>query len=72
MVLGALPLLLSTSAGAECRQQIGWVIAGGMSLGTLLTLFAVPVVSSIQGQQLTPHAVDSAKDLPARPGVANV
>jgi multidrug efflux pump len=43
MVLGAVPLALSTGAGAESRQTIGWVIVGGMSLGTLLTLFVVPV-----------------------------
>jgi multidrug efflux pump len=34
MVLGAVPLALATGAGAESRQQIGWVIVGGMSLGT--------------------------------------
>ncbi len=44
MVLGAVPLALATGAGAESRQQIGWVIVGGMSLGTLLTLFVVPTV----------------------------
>jgi multidrug efflux pump len=44
MVLGALPLALSTGAGAESRRQIGWVIVGGMSLGTLLTIFVVPTV----------------------------
>jgi len=43
MVLGAVPLALATGAGAESRQQIGWVIAGGLTLGTLLTLFVVPV-----------------------------
>ena len=32
MVLGALPLALATGAGAESRQQIGWVIVGGMTL----------------------------------------
>ena len=42
MVLGALPLALASGAGAESRQQIGWVIVGGMLLGTLLTLFVVP------------------------------
>mgnify|MGYP001263579239 CR=1 FL=1 len=30
-------------------QQIGWVIVGGMSLGTLLTLFVVPTVLSYIG-----------------------
>jgi len=43
MVLGAVPLALATGAGAESRRQIGWVIVGGMSFGTLLTLFVVPV-----------------------------
>ncbi|MGH8807353.1 MAG: efflux RND transporter permease subunit, partial [Noviherbaspirillum sp.] len=42
MVLGAVPLALATGAGAESRMQIGWVIVGGMTLGTLLTLFVVP------------------------------
>ncbi|HUO83254.1 MAG TPA: efflux RND transporter permease subunit [Gammaproteobacteria bacterium] len=44
MVLGALPLAIATGAGAEARRQIGWVIVGGISFGTLLTLFVVPVV----------------------------
>ena len=44
MVLGALPLALASGAGAESRRQIGWVIVGGMSLGTLLTIFVVPTV----------------------------
>lgn len=42
MVLGAIPLALATGAGAESREQIGWVIVGGMTVGTLLTLFIVP------------------------------
>jgi multidrug efflux pump len=47
MVLGAVPLALSSGAGAEARAQIGLVIVGGMSFGTVLTLFVVPVVYSI-------------------------
>ena len=42
MVLGALPLAWAHGAGAESRQAIGWVIVGGMSFGTILTLFVVP------------------------------
>jgi multidrug efflux pump len=53
MVLGAIPLALAEGAGAENRQQIGWVIVGGMSLGTLLTLFVVPAVYSYLGQHFT-------------------
>ncbi len=42
MVLGALPLALASGAGAEVRQSIGWVIVGGMTIGTIFTLFVVP------------------------------
>ncbi len=47
MVLGAIPLAFASGAGAESRQQIGWVIVGGLLLGTLLTLFVVPTVYSL-------------------------
>jgi len=47
MVLGAVPLALATGAGAESRTQIGMVIVGGMTLGTLLTLFVVPTFYSL-------------------------
>ncbi|MFP5461981.1 MAG: efflux RND transporter permease subunit [Gammaproteobacteria bacterium] len=47
MVLGAVPLALATGAGAESRRQIGMVIVGGMTLGTLLTLFVVPTVYTL-------------------------
>jgi multidrug efflux pump len=44
MVLGAVPLAFADGAGAEARHQIGWVIVGGLSFGTIFTLFIVPVV----------------------------
>jgi multidrug efflux pump len=56
MVLGALPLALATGAGAESRQQIGWVIVGGMSLGTLLTIFVVPTMYSVFARGKVPGA----------------
>src|SRR5581483_6527640 len=37
MVLGAIPLAFASGAGAESRQAIGWVVVGGLVLGTLLT-----------------------------------
>ena len=49
MILGAIPLAIASGAGAESRQQIGWVIVGGMSLGTVLTLFVVPCVYAVMG-----------------------
>jgi len=42
MVLGVIPLILATGAGAESRFNIGLVIATGISIGTLFTLFVVP------------------------------
>ena len=56
MVLGALPLALAHGAGAESRTQIGWVIVGGMSLGTLLTVFVVPTMYSLFARQAIPGA----------------
>jgi multidrug efflux pump len=42
MVLGVVPLLLSTGAGAVARFAMGLVIFSGISIGTLFTLFVVP------------------------------
>ncbi len=59
MVLGALPLALATGAGAESRQQIGWVIVGGMSLGTLLTLFVVPTMYTLFARKGVPGEIST-------------
>jgi multidrug efflux pump subunit AcrB len=57
MVLGALPLALASGAGAESRQQIGWVIVGGMSVGTLLTIFVVPTVYTLFARRQVPGEI---------------
>jgi multidrug efflux pump len=54
MVLGAVPLALATGAGAESRTQIGWVIVGGMSLGTVLAVFVVPTMYSLLARKAVP------------------
>ncbi|MES2412791.1 MAG: efflux RND transporter permease subunit [Pseudomonadota bacterium] len=56
MVLGALPLALSHGAGAESRTQIGWVIVGGMSLGSLLAVFVVPTMYTLFARKTVPGA----------------
>ena len=56
MVLGAVPLALATGAGAESRTQIGWVIVGGMSLGTVLAVFVVPTMYSLLARKSVPGA----------------
>jgi len=67
MVLGALPLALAAGAGAESRQQIGWVIVGGMSVGTILTIFVVPTMymlfarGGVPGEITTPAMAEAAE-----------
>ncbi|MFP8778221.1 efflux RND transporter permease subunit [Hydrogenophaga sp. RWCD_12] len=71
MVLGAIPLALATGAGAESRQQIGWVIVGGMSLGTLLTIFVVPTMYMLLARKHHGSRVLPA-DPPAHAGAGEV
>jgi multidrug efflux pump len=44
MVLGVIPLIIASGAGALSRFSMGLVIASGVSIGTLFTLFVVPAV----------------------------
>ena len=70
MVLGAVPLALATGAGAESRQDIGWVIVGGLLVGTLFTLFVIPVVYTYVSKRVFMEADDEAMHdtgLPALP-----
>ena len=46
-VLGALPLVLSSGAGAEARAAVGWVIIGGLGMATLFTLFLTPALYTL-------------------------
>ncbi len=46
MVAGLIPLLFATGAGAVSRFGIGIVIVAGLSIGTLFTLFILPVIYS--------------------------
>jgi len=50
MVLGVLPLILATGAGAVSRFNMGLVIATGIAIGTLFTLFVVPAVYMLIGE----------------------
>ena len=66
MVLGAVPLAFASGAGAESRQQIGWVIVGGLLLGTLFTLFVVPTVYTFLATRIEPQEAE-ARDRGKRP-----
>jgi multidrug efflux pump len=49
-ILGAVPLILESGAGSEARVTVGAVTAGGVTLGTLLTLFVVPAAYALAGR----------------------
>ncbi|ABS66306.1 acriflavin resistance protein [Xanthobacter versatilis] len=54
MVLGVLPLIFASGAGAASRFNLGLVIATGLAIGTLFTLYVVPTAYVLMGQ--THHA----------------
>ena len=54
MVFGMVPLILATGAGAVSRFDIGMVIATGMSVGTLFTLFVLPCVYTLLARKEMP------------------
>lgn len=55
MALGSLPLALASGAGAESRQSIGWVIVGGVLVGTFFTLYVIPAVYSYLAKDHSAH-----------------
>ena len=57
MVLGVIPLIFATGAGAISRFNIGLVITTGISIGTLFTLFVVPAIYLLLAQDHLAHRV---------------
>lgn len=55
MVLGVIPLIIATGAGALSRYNIGLVIATGISIGTLFTLFIVPAMYLLIADTVSPE-----------------
>ncbi|MFW5681134.1 MAG: efflux RND transporter permease subunit [Pseudomonadota bacterium] len=54
-ILGAVPLVLATGAGAESRLAIGTVIIGGLALAAVLTLFLTPVLYDLMARFTRPR-----------------
>jgi multidrug efflux pump len=69
-ILGAIPLALAVGAGAESRQQIGWVIVGGLLLGTVLTLSVVPVAYTLLARKVH-HTAEQAAELAEQEAAAS-
>jgi len=70
-IFGAWPLAFASGAGAESRSALGWVIVGGMSFATLLSLFVVPVLYSLLARFTRPAGFIARRlsELDARPDV---
>ncbi|MDP5186567.1 MAG: efflux RND transporter permease subunit [Alishewanella sp.] len=60
-LLGALPLILSTGAGAEARNAIGWVVFGGLGIAVLFTLYLTPVLYLALARFAKPRADENKR-----------
>jgi multidrug efflux pump len=65
MVLGVMPLITASGAGAVSRYNMGLVIATGLSIGTLFTLFVVPVAYALIARQAAAPARPETTRAPA-------
>lgn len=60
-VVGGLPLVLASGAGAEARIALGWVIVGGLGLSSVATIYLTPVVYLLLGRFVTPKVEEEAR-----------
>ncbi|NMH59455.1 efflux RND transporter permease subunit [Alteromonas ponticola] len=60
-ILGGLPLILSTGAGAEARNAIGWVVFGGLGIAVVFTLYLTPVLYLALARFTKPRADESQR-----------
>jgi multidrug efflux pump len=71
-VFGHFPLVLATGPGSAARNSIGTVLVAGMSVGTLFTLFVVPVFYSLIAAEHRPSLVSADEGLVLEPAMAEV
>ena len=60
-LLGGLPLILGSGAGAESRAALGWVVFGGLGFATIFTLFLTPVAFLALARFAKPRATEAGK-----------
>ncbi|HEV7368246.1 efflux RND transporter permease subunit [Arenibaculum sp.] len=76
-VLGGLPLVLASGAGAEAREALGWIVVGGLGISTLFTLFLTPVAFLLLAGLSKPRAAEERRldrelgEAEGRPRIAN-
>lgn len=60
-ILGGVPLVLASGAGAEARAALGWVIVGGLSFAAISTLYLTPVAYMLLARFSTPKVEEEAR-----------
>jgi HAE1 family hydrophobic/amphiphilic exporter-1 len=60
-IVGGLPLILASGAGAEARISLGWVIVGGLGLSTVSTLYLTPIAYLLLGRFVTPKVEEEKR-----------
>ena len=69
-ILGVMPLVLATGAGAVARNTIGVTVLGGMIASTAISIFIVPVLFVVitnlsYGKEKLAELQDKAQHIPA-------
>lgn len=60
-IVGAVPLVMASGAGAEARIALGWVLVGGLGLAVVVTLYLTPVAYLVIAGLTKPHADEERK-----------
>ncbi|MDQ0320890.1 HAE1 family hydrophobic/amphiphilic exporter-1 [Pararhizobium capsulatum DSM 1112] len=75
-IVGALPLVMASGAGAEARVALGWVLVGGLGLATVVTLYLTPVAYLVIARFTKPQVdeerrlqreMEAAEQMPVAP-----
>ncbi|WKZ57771.1 MAG: efflux RND transporter permease subunit [Bdellovibrionota bacterium] len=70
-VVGHFPLILASGAGAGARNSIGTVLVGGMTIGTVFTLFVVPSIYMLLARDYSDSKEEATKSIPTIQAVAH-
>uniref|UniRef100_UPI002AFE0E11 efflux RND transporter permease subunit n=1 Tax=Devosia sp. TaxID=1871048 RepID=UPI002AFE0E11 len=60
-IIGGVPLVLASGAGAEARAALGWVIVGGLSFAAISTLYLTPVAYLLLARFSKPKVEEEAR-----------
>ena len=60
-ILGGLPLVMASGAGAEARSALGWVMVGGLSFAAISTLYLTPSAYLLLARFSKPKAEEEAR-----------